>query len=151
MRKTFAAVLSALAAWLLLLSMALLGVFICTTSRSFYAYEYAKYGQAETIGISDEGLMRVTNALLDYLWGSRDTLDMQAEIGGEMREVFSDREKAHMVDVRNLVILARTVMVAAFVAGSALWVVGCFLGKKKPGGVRASGIGYLAGAGSKSF
>lgn len=54
MRKTFAAVLSALAAWLLLLSMALLGVFICTTSRSFYAYEYAKYGQAETIGISDE-------------------------------------------------------------------------------------------------
>lgn len=148
MRKTFAAVLSALAAWLLLLSMALLGVFICTTSRSFYAYEYAKYGQAETIGISDEGLMRVTNALLDYLWGSRDTLDMQAEIGGEMREVFSDREKAHMVDVRNLVILARTVMVAAFVAGAALWVVGCFLGKKKPGGVRASGIGYLAGAGT---
>ena len=148
MRKTFAAVRSALAAWLLLLSMALLGVFICTTSRSFYAYEYAKYGQAETIGISDEGLMRVTNALLDYLWGSRDTLDMQAEIGGEMREVFSDREKAHMVDVRNLVILARTVMVAAFVAGAALWVVGCFLGKKKPGGVRASGIGYLAGAGT---
>lgn len=148
MRKTFAAVFSALAAWLLLLSMALLGVFICTTSRSFYAHEYAKYGQAETIGISDEGLMRVTNALLDYLWGSRDTLDMQAEIGGEMREVFSDREKAHMVDVRNLVVLARTVMVAAFVAGAALWVVGYFLGKKKPGGVRASGIGYLAGAGT---
>ena len=148
MRKTFAAVLSALAAWLLLLSMALLGVFICTTSRSFYAYEYAKYGQAETIGISDEGLMRVTNALLDYLWGSRDTLDMQAEIGGEMREVFSDREKAHMVDVRNLVQLARTVMVAAYVAGAALWVTGYFLGKTRKGGVRASGIGYLAGAGS---
>ncbi|MGI5885510.1 MAG: TIGR01906 family membrane protein [Candidatus Spyradocola sp.] len=148
MRKTFAAVLSALAAWLLLLSMALLGVFICTTSRSFYAYEYEKYGQAETIGISDEGLMRVTNALLDYLWGTRDTLDMQAEIGGQLREVFTQREKDHMVDVRNLVMLARTVMVAAFVAGASLFVLAYFLGKKQKGGVRAAGIGYLAGAGS---
>lgn len=148
MRKTFSAVLSAVAAWLLLLSMLLLGVFICTTSRAFYRYEYQKYGQAQTIGITDEGLMRITNALLDYLWGSRDTLDMQAEIGGELREVFTQREKDHMVDVRALVMLARTVMVASLVAGILLWVVGYRMGRRVKGGARASGIGYLAGAGA---
>ena len=100
MKKKLAGILSAVAAWLLLLSMLLTGVFICTTSRAYYRHEYQKYGQAQNIGIDDDGLMRITNALLDYLWGSRDSLDMQAEINGQLREVFTQREKDHMVDVR---------------------------------------------------
>ena len=99
MKKKLAGILSAVAAWLLLLSMLLTGVFICTTSRAYYRHEYQKYGQAQNIGIDDDGLMRITNALLDYLWGSRDSLDMQAEINGQLREVFTQREKDHMVDV----------------------------------------------------
>ncbi len=147
MRKTFAAILAALSAWLLLLSFLLMGVFFCTTSKGFYRYEYQKYGQAQAIGIDDEGLMRITNGLLDYLWGTRDTLEMQAEIGGQMREVFSQREKDHMVDVKALVGLARTAMVGALVAGATLWTLAYFLGKKRKGGVRAAGVGYLVGAG----
>jgi len=78
MRKTFAAILSAAAAWMLLLAMLLTGVVFCTTSMAFYEHEYEKYDNAATIGISDEGLMEVTEGLLDYLWGKRDNLDMQA-------------------------------------------------------------------------
>ena len=88
MRKFFAAVLSAAAAWMLLIAMLLAGVFICTTSKAFYEHEYDKYDNAATIGVTDETLMEITDGLLDYLWGRRENLDMQAEINGEMREVF---------------------------------------------------------------
>ena len=53
MKKTFAAILSGAAAWLLLLAMLLGGVFVCTTSTAFYEHEYKKYDNAAVIGISD--------------------------------------------------------------------------------------------------
>ena len=146
MRKIIAAILSAAAAWLLLLAMLLSGVFFCTTSTSFYKHEYEKYDNAATIGISDEGLMEVTEGLLDYLWGKRDNLDMQAEIGGEMREVFTQREKDHMVDVRYLIELARNALVITLLGGIAAWVAAVLIVRKEKGGLRFSGIGYLAGA-----
>ena len=147
MKKKFAGILAGFSAVVLLLGMLLGGVFLCTTSRAYYKYEYAKYGQAETIGISDDGLMRITNSLLDYLMGKRENLDMQAEIGGEMREVFREREKLHMVDVQKLVTLARYVMIACFIVGISAWVIAFILGKQVKGGLRAVGVGYLIGAG----
>lgn len=146
MKKTFAAILSGAAAWLLLLAMLLGGVFVCTTSTAFYEHEYQKYDNAAAIGISEENLMNVTRGLLSYLWGDRDTLDMQAEIGGQLREVFTQREKDHMVDVRNLVALARWAMIGFAVLGIAAWVGAAMLVKKEKRGLRACGIGYLAGA-----
>ena len=146
MKKTFAAILSGAAAWLLLLAMLLGGVFVCTTSTAFYEHEYKKYDNAAIIGISDESLMNVTRGLLGYLWGSRDSLDMQAEIGGQLREVFTQREKDHMVDVRNLVTLARWAMVAFAILGVAAWVGAALLARKEKHGLRVCGIGYLAGA-----
>jgi len=146
MRKTFAAILSAAAAWMLLLAMLLTGVVFCTTSMAFYEHEYEKYDNAATIGISDEGLMEVTEGLLDYLWGKRDNLDMQAEIGGQMREVFTQREKDHMVDVRYLIELARNVLILSLVGGLAAWVIAVLLVRKEKGGLKFAGIGYLAGA-----
>lgn len=146
MKKTVAAILSGAAAWLLLLAMLLGGVFICTTSTAFYEREYQKYDNAAAIGISEENLMLVTRGLLGYLWGSRDSLDMQVEIGGQLREVFTQREKDHMVDVRGLIELARYAMFGFAVLGTAAWVGAVLLAKKEKDGLRACGIGYLAGA-----
>ncbi len=147
MKKTFAGILAGFSAVILLLGILLGGVFLCTTSRAYYKYEYAKYGQAEHIGISDEGLMRITNSLLDYLMGKRDNLDMQAEIGGEMREVFRDREKLHMMDVQKLVTLARYVMIACLGLGIFTWLLAASIGAKQKGGLRTVGWGYIIGAG----
>lgn len=146
MKKTMAAILSGLAAWLLLLAMLLSGVFVCTTSTAFYEHEYAKYDNANTIGVSDETLMSITRGLLDYLWGSRDTLDMQAEIGGSLREVFTQREKDHMVDVLFLIELARYALVVSAVGGIAAWVGAALLVRRERRGLRVCGIGYLVGA-----
>ena len=147
MKKTFAGILAGFSALVLLLGILLGGVFLCTTSRAYYRYEYAKYGQAETIGISDDGLMRITNSLLDYLMGKRENLDMQAEIGGELREVFREREKLHMIDVLKLVTLSRYVMLACFVVGILAWIIAFILGKQVKGGLARVGWGYIIGAG----
>lgn len=71
-------------------------------SHSFYAYEYEKNDQAEVIGMSDEDLLKSTDALLDYLKGKREDISVSAEVNGIEREVFSERESLHMVDVRKL-------------------------------------------------
>lgn len=68
----------------------------------FYAYEYEKNDQAEVIGMSDEALMKSTDALLDYLKEKREDISVMAEVNGEKREVFTERETLHMVDVRSL-------------------------------------------------
>jgi integral membrane protein (TIGR01906 family) len=49
-----------------------------------------------------ESLMEVTDKMMDYLIDARDSLDMKTLINGESEEVFGDREKAHMVDVKML-------------------------------------------------
>lgn len=71
-------------------------------SHSFYAYEYEKNDQAEVIGMSDENLLKSTDALLDYLKGRREDISIVAEVNGISREVFDERESLHMVDVRTL-------------------------------------------------
>jgi integral membrane protein (TIGR01906 family) len=71
---------------------------------------------------------------------------MQAEINGEMREVFSQREKDHMVDVLFLIKLARGAMFALFIGGAAAWLLAVLLVRRQKNGLRYAGAGYLAGA-----
>jgi len=88
-------------------------------NESFYRSEHRKlklYGTplAEYIGISDEKLDELTSFTLAYLNDKDATLDLQMEVKGEMREVFTDDEKLHMVDVRTLNLTSVTVMYIAF-------------------------------------
>jgi integral membrane protein (TIGR01906 family) len=71
-------------------------------SKSFYRQEYEKLDTAAYIGMSQTDLDSATGVLLDYLRGKRDDLTVYAEINGAKREVFNQREKLHMQDVRTL-------------------------------------------------
>ncbi|MCL2378571.1 MAG: TIGR01906 family membrane protein [Defluviitaleaceae bacterium] len=69
----------------------------------FFRQQYASQGIAEYIGMSEEELIYVTVELLDYMRARRDDLDgIRATIGGVEQEFFSERDKAHMIDVRVL-------------------------------------------------
>lgn len=87
---------------------ALLGVVhFCSFDKSFYESEHSKlmlYGKHinEHIGITNEDLTELTSFTLDYLNDPDASLDKKLVIKGELREVFNDDEKAHMVDVRTL-------------------------------------------------
>lgn len=70
--------------------------------------------------MSDEDLMRSTDALLEYLKGDRDTIDLEAEIDGVTTQVFTTRESLHMEDVKDLydgAMLARNICAVITVIG----------------------------------
>ncbi len=96
--------------------------------RNFYKQEYAKLQVAESIPMSEEDLEKTTDVLLGYLQGKYETLEVTAEVAGHERQVFNEREIAHMVDVKALYEGARTVailggilFVAIVVAGIAIY------------------------------
>ncbi len=71
-------------------------------NNSFYNSEYSKLNTAEDIGMSSEDLTKTTDVLLGYLKDKYSSLDVNANVNGTNREVFNDREKAHMIDVKDL-------------------------------------------------
>lgn len=78
------------------------GLELIIFNEPYFEWHYSNRGVTERTEMSLEDLMVVTVEMLDYLEGDRPNLDMTSTIGGEMEEVFGEREKAHMVDVRDL-------------------------------------------------
>lgn len=88
--------------------------------ESFYESEHNKlkiYGRsiAEHIGINDEELKELTSFTLAYLNDKDLSLDKQMNINGKLREVFTDDEKLHMVDVRNLNLWSINILIISFI------------------------------------
>lgn len=71
-------------------------------NRSFFDKQYIKNDTAAHIGMRHQDLMSVTDNLLSYMVKQRPDLEMQYAVKGEIREIFDEREKLHMVDVLNL-------------------------------------------------
>ena len=121
------------------------GIQLTAFDKNFYANQYEQLNTAETIGISQEDLSRVTGELLDYIRGSRSSLDgIEAEIKGELRPVFNDREKAHMVDVKKLFEFASEVRNLSAVGILLLCIVLYFGSGRHP--LRFFAASYLAAA-----
>mgnify|MGYP001738596500 CR=1 FL=1 len=95
-------ILSALAGLALFLSLLLTSIDLLCFNRSFFHWQYSLNHTAESIGISEEGLMNATNALLDYMQDKRDDIIVVEKVNGNEREIFDERETLHMVDVKNL-------------------------------------------------
>ena len=86
---------------------------------NFYKRQYAKLNTAQYMGISEDHLMLVTAHLIDYMRGSNDDLTVFVNIHGVNREFFNQREKDHMVDVKDLFILGtniRNLLIIVFLA-----------------------------------
>jgi len=96
-------VMGYLAALCLLVLIVSQSIIFPTFFMPFFRQQYASQGIAEYIGMSEEELIYVTVELLDYMRARRDDLDgIRATVNGEEQEFFSERDKAHMIDVRVL-------------------------------------------------
>ena len=116
--------ISALAGVFFLIGILFLFIDVLSFDRSFYTREYRKLGTAEDIGISREDLGLATETLLDYLKDERDDLVVEADFeSGGVREVYNDREKAHMVDVKALYQTGRKAVYAALGISTALLLI----------------------------
>lgn len=112
---------------------------------SFYKTEYEKLNVAQSTGMADGELMRVTEELLKYLRDERADLNINATIDGESRPVFNEREIAHMVDVKVLFlggVNLRIISIVGFVASLLLLY---FLAKKSLWGYLARSFLWIFG------
>lgn len=131
MKRFFTNLCMVLAGTMLIVAMLVISIEMFAFSRGFFEKEYDKLGTAQDIGISTESLTDVTDVLLDYTEGKRDTLDVRADIDGNMQEVFGEREKDHMVDVRALYIAARNVRTIFLIAAPILILLAFLISRKK--------------------
>ena len=69
---------------------------------NWYLKEYSKYEVFDDLEMEAEDVMYVTEEMMAYLRGNREELVVETVVDGNEREFFNDREKAHMVDVKNL-------------------------------------------------
>lgn len=106
-----------IAAILFGLSLILILFFNAVESVAFnpnrYYKAYQKYGQPEAIGMSLDDLMDATLRLLDYMRGKADDILIVLPVNGVERQVFNERERLHMVDVRALTMTAMGIRWAA--------------------------------------
>ena len=104
-------------------------LFITTSVRlafnalPLYLYGFQRYGASERTGIAPGDLEQVARELIAYFNSDREALAVRTRVGGVERELFSDREVAHMRDVHGLVQgffrwqAATLVAVGVYVAG----------------------------------
>jgi integral membrane protein (TIGR01906 family) len=123
MRKFLCGLFCAAGSALLIIALLILSVDMFAVNQGFFTSEYSRLGTAGNLGMSSEELNTVTKNLLDYTIGSRDSLDMKAVINGTEREVFDQREKYHMVDVKALYLNAKSFMIYSFIGAAALFIL----------------------------
>lgn len=121
---------SVVATALAVAAFAVLCIQIFAFKGSFYADEYAKNNTASYVGVTQTELNGATDVLLSYLQGERDNLDYEANIGGDAMQFYNAREKAHMVDVKNLYITAINVAVYGSMTAAVLFAL-CFVAYKR--------------------
>ncbi len=70
--------------------------------QSFYKKEFTRLNHAVEMKMSNEDLEKVTLQLFDYIHGSTDSLDVIVMVDQKEVEMFNEKEKLHMIDVRDL-------------------------------------------------
>lgn len=114
-KRVLSFIASAVFVVMLILSLLFTNVQLVAFNRDYYYQQYEKYQIPQGIGISMPDLINSTDILLNYMDGKRDNLDLQMPIKGVRQEFFSERDKLHMVDVKNLVVQGKLIRNIAIV------------------------------------
>lgn len=114
-RKILWFITSAAFVIMLILLLLFTDVQLMAFDRSYFNQQYDKYQIPQSIGISSQELMSATDNLLNYIDGKREDLDFQKTIKGVQQEFFSERDKLHMIDVKNLFIQGKQIRNIALV------------------------------------
>jgi len=77
---------------------------IVVYNEDYYRWHYENRNIEQATGMNIDDLMKVTKVFIDYLQDKRNNINVQATIHGQVDEVFGEREKAHMVDVKTLAV-----------------------------------------------
>lgn len=99
LQRALATIISITAIVVLLITAFEIGAY---SDYGWYKKAYEKYGVLDELDMKMQDVMHVTEEMMAYLRGHRGDLIVDTIVDGEEREFFNEREKAHMVDVKNL-------------------------------------------------
>jgi integral membrane protein (TIGR01906 family) len=99
LQRGLATIISITAIVILLITAFEIGAY---SDYGWYQKAYEKYDVLNDLEMEMKDVMYVTEEMMDYLRGNRRDLVVDTVVAEEEREFFNEREKAHMVDVRNL-------------------------------------------------
>lgn len=68
----------------------------------FYKEEYEKYNVTDSLDMTIEDVMEVTEYMMDYLIGREEVLSIETNVDGETKDFFNEQDRLHMEDVKNL-------------------------------------------------
>ncbi|MFH1486174.1 MAG: TIGR01906 family membrane protein, partial [Chloroflexota bacterium] len=70
---------------------------------AFYEYEFQKHEISSQAGIKQAELLKVPKGLIPYFESEDKSIDLQVEVNGNKRQLFNEKEVAHLRDVKDLV------------------------------------------------
>lgn len=105
----------------------LAAVHIVGTDADLYHQLQMKAGILGYAGISEETLVKLDDALAEYLAGKTDSLTVSAEVFGRSQPAFNQKELIHMADCRRLFNLLRSVMAGTAALGVLFVPCGIYL------------------------
>ncbi len=70
----------------------------------FYEKEYKKYDVLSDLDMEMEDVMYVTQEMMAYLRGDRETLEVVTTVEGKKQDFFNEQDRLHMEDVQGLFI-----------------------------------------------
>lgn len=89
----------------------LIGVLLLTSFQAaiygdsqyrFYEREYKKYQVADSLNMTMDNIMDVTDQMMAYLIGNKAELSVITDVDGETQDFFNEQDRFHMGEVKNL-------------------------------------------------
>ena len=106
----------------------------------FYEREYKKYQVADSLNMTMDNIMDVTDQMMAYLIGNKAELSVITDVDGETQDFFNEQDRLHLADVRNLFLGGLKLRNYALILASILMIV---LKAKKADFRRLVPQGYL--------
>lgn len=138
-------IISVISSIALILALVVISVEINIADSNAFMKEYKECEVAKDLGMTYEDIEHVSKEMMDYLFDKREDLVVPTNIRGQYKDFFNDKERAHMVDVKNLLqnaIVFRRVCLGLAVIGFAVIIF-----KKKKEAVQYLSRGFLVGTG----
>ncbi|OQB24248.1 MAG: hypothetical protein BWY11_01227 [Firmicutes bacterium ADurb.Bin182] len=102
MKRGFAYFMSTVSSLLLIIAILFTCLQVAVNDEEWFYLEYQKLGTGRLIGMTLKDMVNSVMRLVDYMEGRVPDINIDVEFKGETREMFNERESAHMLDVRAL-------------------------------------------------
>lgn len=99
----------------LLIAIVISGIHIVSFNPSFFEKRFGENQIPQKLNVSYEDTVEANQILLDYVLGNKENLDFEVNIENTSVSFFNQKEKDHMVDVKNLYQSSVTIRNISFV------------------------------------